>query len=132
MGLRRWSLPSSRRLFFLLLAGIVEFGQAFRVQHMLSTASRQGARLAIVSSSTSSQVQQKVETLCVKTLGVSEEDITVEITVNGNVGAELSEAVQGDEIQVAVQVPYSKAGVGFFAYMFSDTILSANCIFERE
>ena len=99
---------------------------------MLSTASRQGARLAIVDTSTTIQVQQRVQTICVKTLGVSEENVTVEIAVNGNFATELSQAQKGDEIHVAVKVPYSKAGIGFFNLMFSDATLSASCIFERE
>ena len=121
-------------LFLLLLAGIIEFGQVFRVQHMLSTASRQGARLAIVGSTSNNtnQVKLKVKTICVKTLGVAEEDVTVEISVNGDSNTELIAAEKGDEIQVDVQIAFSDAGVGFFTYMFSDAVLSASCIFERE
>jgi Flp pilus assembly protein TadG len=119
-------------LFFLLLAGILEFGQAFRIEHALSNASRRGARAAIVEDATTSQVGQKVKTHCAQTLGVSEADLTVEIAVNGNADAELSEAEVGDELSVTVSIPYSKAGVGFYASMFSNSVLSSTCMMERE
>ena len=118
-------------LFFLLLAGVIEFGQAFSIEHRLSNACRRGARAAIVEGATTSEVVQTVKTHCVQTLGVSETDITVEIAVNGS-GRDLSRADEGDEISVTVSVPYAKAGVGFYAHTFADSVLSATCILEHE
>lgn len=119
-------------LFFLLLAGIIEFGQAFRIQHMLSNACRRGCRVAVVEGAKSSQVRQKVKAHCAETLGVSEGDVTVHVAVNGNAGADLSQAEEGTELSVTVSVPYSKAGVGFFANMFSNVTLSSTCTLEHE
>lgn len=119
-------------LFFLLLAGIMEFGQAFRIEHMLSTASRLGARSAVVNGVTTSQVEQKVKMRVVGTLGVNEEYVTVEVAVNGSAATDASEAEEGDEISVTVSVPYSKAGVGFYANMLSISTLSSNCTLEHE
>ncbi|QDU40148.1 TadE-like protein [Maioricimonas rarisocia] len=131
-------------LFLLLLAGIVEFGQVFRIEHMLSNASRRGARAAIVEGATESQVKSLITSHCTQTLGVSAQDITVTITVNGGgaVGDDddddsggvtsLSQASEGDAIQVTVSLPYAKAGVGFFANTFADSTLSASCILEHE
>lgn len=119
-------------LFFLLLAGIVEFGEAFRIEHMLSNACRRGARAAVVDGATSSQVQQLVKTHCVDTLGVSNGDVTVQISVNGNATMPLSSAEESDEIGVTVTVPYSKAGTGFYAMFFSSSNLSATCKLEHE
>lgn len=118
-------------LFFLLLAGIIEFGQAFRIEHALSNASRRGARAAVMETATSTQVEQKVKTHCSQTLGVNEANVNVEITVSGSSGA-LSSAQAGDEISVTVSVPYSKAGVGFFANRFSNSVLSATSTLEHE
>ena len=119
-------------LFFLLLAGIIEFGQAFRVEHMLSTASRRGARAAVVDGATTSRVRREVKKLCAETLGVKASDITVTIAVNGNSGTDLRHAETGDEIRLTVQVPYSKAGVGFYASTFSNSSLASTCTMERE
>ncbi len=119
-------------LFFLLLAGIIEFGTAFRIQHCLSAAARQGARAAIIDGSTSSQITQKMRDTCVKNLKVGPADVIVTITVNGQSNAELSLATEGAEIQVTVGIPYSKAGVGFYAKTFANSILSSSCTLEKE
>lgn len=119
-------------LFLLVLAGIMEFGQAFRIEHMLSNASRRGARAAVVDSATTTQVTQKVKTNCEQTLGVNQADVTAQIAVNGTVGADLSLAGEGDEITVTVSVPYSKVGIGFYANIFSNATLSSTCTLEHE
>ena len=119
-------------LFFLLLAGIVEFGQAFRIEHALSNASRRGARAAIFEDTTNGQVKQLVRAHVAKTLGVSAGDVTVDIAVNGSSDGSLSGAEQDDEISVTVSVPFSKAGAGFYANMFSTSTLSSTTILEHE
>ncbi len=119
-------------MFVLLLAGIMEFGQAFRIEHMLSSASRRGARTAVINGSTTTQVVQKVKSQCVETLGVKDTDVSVEVTVNGNTTTDLSKAKGGDEIDLTVSILYSKAGVGFFASMFASSTLSSTCTFEHE
>jgi len=119
-------------LFLLLLAGIMEFGQAFRVQHSLSTAARHGVRAASIKGSTSSEVAQKVRDHCVKNLGIAPADITVEISIDGQSGGNLSQAEEGSEISVAVSIPYSKAAVGFYANTFAQSTLRSSCTLERE
>ena len=119
-------------LFFLLLAGITEFGQAFRIQHSLSSAARHGARAAIIDGSTSSQITQKVKDHCVKTLGINPADVTVAISINGEADGILSQAEEESEISVTVGIPYSKAGVGFYANTFANSTLSSTCLLEKE
>jgi Flp pilus assembly protein TadG len=119
-------------LFLLLLGGIIEFGEAFRVEHMLANATRRGARSAIVDGTATSQVLQQVKTHCVQTLGVYEADVTVQLAINGITGVDLSQAAEGDEISVTVRVPFSKVGAGFYAKMFSTSILSSTCTLEHE
>ena len=58
--------------------------------------------------------------------------VTVDVLVNGNKDVKLVDAETRDEIEVAVSIPFAQAGVGFYAAMFSDVDLTANCIFERE
>jgi Flp pilus assembly protein TadG len=119
-------------LFLLLLAGIIEFGQAFRIEHALCNAARRGARSAVVDGAMNSQVVQKVKTHCVNTIGLRESDVTVVVAVNGQAGADLDAAATGDEVRVTVSVPFSKAGVGFFANLFSGKVLSSSCALECE
>jgi Flp pilus assembly protein TadG len=118
-------------LFFLILGGIVEFGQAFRVEHILSNACRRGARSAILPGATTSQVQASVRTQCESMLRVNGSDVTVTLKVNG-MAANIDSAVKGDQIDVIVSIPYSKAGVGFFANLFTTAHLSSTCILEHE
>jgi len=115
-----------------MLGGIIEFGQAFRIQHALSTAARHGARSAVVAGSTNSQVTQKVRNDCVSALGVASSDVTASIAVNGNANGSLSYAAEGDEVSVTVSIRYSKAAVGFFADSFADSTLKSTCTLERE
>ena len=119
-------------LFLLLLAGIIEFGQAFRIQHTLSNASRRGARAGIVDGVTTEQITDRVKNQCQTALGVSPEDITVDILVNGESQTDLSEAETQDEISVSVSIPFAKAGSGFFANMFSQSVLGSTCTMEHE
>ena len=119
-------------LFFLLLAGIIEFGQAFRIQHMLSNACRRGARAAVVAGTTVTDVETRVTEHCVDTIGVNAEDVQVKVAVNGDASFPLWRASRGDEVSVTAGIPFNKAGVGFYANMFSNKILTATCILEHE
>lgn len=119
-------------LFFLLLADILEFGQAFRIQHSLSNAARRGARAATISGATTSQITQKVRDDCAASLGVAPADVSVSIAVEGQTNVDVSQAEDLDEIRVIVSLPYSKAGLGFYTHSFGKSTLRATCTLERE
>lgn len=119
-------------LFLLLLAGIVEVGQATRVNHMLSTVSRRGARSASMSGASSSVIASRIKGQLSKMCGLKEQDINVTVAVAGDASKDLSSASKGDEIEVSVSVPYSKAGMGVYANLFSTMDLKAICSFEHE
>ncbi|HUQ71230.1 MAG TPA: TadE/TadG family type IV pilus assembly protein [Planctomycetaceae bacterium] len=119
-------------LFLLLLAGIIEFGQAFRIEHSLTNAVRHGARAAIVQGALTSQVVNKVRSDCNKHLGVPPGDVNVTVAVNGNTGVDLSDAEATDEISVTASISYAKVGVGFFSNTFAKSNLSSTCTLERE
>ena len=119
-------------LFLLLLAGIIEFGQAFRIEHAISNASRRAARAGIIDGATAVELTQNIKAQCSRTLGASEDDVTVLVAVNGDSAADLSQAKEHDEISVTVSVPFSAAGAGFFAKTFSNSVLSATCTLEHE
>jgi Flp pilus assembly protein TadG len=119
-------------LFLLLLSGIIEFGFAFRAQHALSNAARRGARAAAVEGSSTSTVVADVKNHCVRILGVNEGAVAVSVKVNSYEGAELHDAVSGDEITITVSIPFSAAGTGFFANILTSSTLSSTSTFERE
>ena len=118
-------------LFLLMLGGIIEFGQAFKMEHLLSNACRRGARTAIFNGSTTSQVQTSVKNQCTRMMRVNSSDVIVNVLVNGTT-SDVSSAVKGDQIDVQVTIPYSKASVGFFTQLFRDARLSSTCILEHE
>jgi Flp pilus assembly protein TadG len=119
-------------IFLLLMAGIIEFGQAFRVEHTLSSASRRAARMAIVDGATVSGVKQSVKSQCASALSVSQSDVTVNIYLNGALNGSLSGAAKGDAIKVTVSIPYNKAASSFYGNFFSQSTLSASCTLEHE
>lgn len=119
-------------LFLLLLGGIIEFGQAFRISHGLSNAARRAARAAIMDKATASHVTAIAENQCESMLGVNSADATVTITLNGQPTGSLTSAVQGDAIGVTVSIPFQKAGAGFYCNLFSEKNLSSTCVLERE
>jgi Flp pilus assembly protein TadG len=118
-------------LFFLVLGGIVEFGQAFRIEHLLSNACRRGARTAILSGKSSEVVQASVREQCVSMMRVKGENVTVQVLVNGK-NSDVGSAVKGDQIEVKVSVPFNKAGVGFFTNTFIRSNMTSVCIMEHE
>jgi len=119
-------------LFLLLLAGVIEFGNFFRIQHLLSTASRRGARSAVLTSATTNQVSKNVRTFLADSLGVNANDIKVEVAVDGSSKKDLSEAEQGSEVSVKVSLPYSKAASSAFSNWFSNADVSSSCALEHE
>ena len=119
-------------LFLLLLAGIIEFGQVFKIEHALSSASRRGARSAVVAGATVLNVQKRVKTQCAETIGADEADVTVTVSVNGVVDGDLLNAESGDEVSVTVSVPFADVGTGFYSNTFSNSILSSTCVLEHE
>ena len=119
-------------LFFLLLAGIIEFGQVFQIQHTICNASRRGARAGIVDGATTASIEQKVKSQCAATLNCQEADLTVTVKVNDNELTDVSAAEEGDEIEVSVSVPFSKVGSGFYLAMFSDSEIFSTSVLEHE
>lgn len=119
-------------VFLLLLAGIIEFGQAFRVQHALANAARRGGRAASLNASTNTAVTTTVQNDLVSTLNVQSTDVTVTISINGVANAALTGAKTGDIIAVTISLPLSKAGVNFYAKTFASTTLTSSASYEHE
>jgi len=119
-------------VFLLLLAGIIEFGQAFRAQHALLNAARRGGRAASLAGSTNATVMTTVRNDLVSSLGVQSTDVTVTIKLNNSSTASLANAITGDVVEITVTLPYTKAGVNFYSNRFSSTTLRAVASYEHE
>lgn len=124
-------------VFVVILWGIVEFGRAFMVGQLATSAARFGARAAILDGSTNSVVINDVKAYFVRTVkGITVNDVTVEITVtpatgNSNPNHQLAASHSRDVCQVTVAVPYQR--VSYFSPRFlKGATLRGICAMHHE
>jgi Flp pilus assembly protein TadG len=87
-------------VFFLLIVGIIEFGRILMVQEVVTNASREGARRAVMESATPQQVQDLVDGYLTNA-SISGASMTLSPSTLGNdVGG-------GQPVTVTVSIPYS-------------------------
>ncbi len=100
-------------IFFMVVLGIVEFGRAMMVSQLVTNASREGARLAIVDGSTNTSVEDFIYQFLLDSVNVAEGDVDVTITVDPATGNpdpadQLVAAGVGDLVTIRVSVPFNK------------------------
>jgi Flp pilus assembly protein TadG len=88
-------------LFVLLLFGMIEFGRLVMVQQVITNASREGARRAVVEQATTADVTSAVQTYLTNG-GVKATSAVVTVNPNPPTAAGL-----GEPVTVQVQVPFS-------------------------
>ncbi len=114
-------------LFFLMVFGMIEFGRAIMVQQVLTNASREGARIAVLDSPTpTAGLVQATVTNYLQNAGIAGATITT-------IPAEPTSAGYGDPVTVTVRIPF--ANVSWLpAPMFlnSNAQLSASTVMRRE
>jgi Flp pilus assembly protein TadG len=118
-------------LFIVITLGIVEFGRAHMVAHLLANAARFGTRQAILDGSTNSSVEKAVKDLCVNTLRVAAEKVTVDIAVGGSTVTPLSTAAAGGMCAVTVSVDFDDVSYLPGGYLRGQQ-LSNTCTMEHE
>jgi Flp pilus assembly protein TadG len=90
-------------VFLLLVFAFIEFGRGIMVVHLLTNASRLGARTGVIEGISTSQITTAVNNYLTAN-GIQGDSVTVQ--VNGG-SADASTAKSGDEITVLVTVPVS-------------------------
>ena len=85
-------------LFFLLVFGMIEYGRMVMVQQIITNASREGARRAVLDGASASEVDTAVTDFCE---GSSISGVTVECEP-----AEPSTAAFGDPVTVTVSIDF--------------------------
>lgn len=103
-------------VFLLVTMGIIEFGRALWVANMVTNASREGTRMAILDGSSNTQVSSAVQEFLVSSLSVNPADIDVDIKItpaegNPNPGNDCSVANARDLIEVKVTIPFNKVSL---------------------
>jgi Flp pilus assembly protein TadG len=127
-------------VFLMIIFGIIEFGQAFLVEHLLANAARVGARRAIIDGSSNSKIEQQVKDHCASTLGVSASNFKVAIAVkragssmddDDKSGGDLSTATTGDLCTVSISVAFDEVDL-MPGSLFGGAQLSGTCAMEHE
>ena len=111
-------------LFFLLIFGIIEFGRMVMVQQVLTNASREGARRAVVESASSAEVETYVNDYL---SNASVTGATITITPS-----DLSSAGFGDAVTVTVSIPFDSVSWTASAFYLQGTDLEASSMMQAE
>jgi Flp pilus assembly protein TadG len=110
-------------VFFLMVVGFIEFGRALMVQQVLINASRVGARQAITTGATQTEVTTSVE------------DYTAALAVPGvNVAVtpDPSAADPGDPISVTTSVDFNEVSWMASPWFLGGVTLSASSEMRKE
>ena len=114
-------------IFFLLVFGMIEFGRVVMVQQLLTNASREGARLGVLSDSTSTQVKQKVvDYLAGANISITTSDVDVVYA------SDSSSPGSGESVTVTVSVPFDQVSWLPSPMFLKDKTLSASSGMRRE
>ena len=113
-------------LFFLLVFGMVEFGRMVMIQQVITNASREGARKAVLDGATSSNVKSSVVTY------MSNGGVTIatsNVTVNPT---DPSTATAGSPVTVTVSVPFSQVSWLPSPMFLGSRQMTASTVMRRE
>lgn len=111
-------------VFFLVVLGTVEFGRMIMVQQILTNASREGARRAVIEGSTQSEVQSQVSNYLANT-SVNGATVTV-------APADLTNLGLGDPVTVSVSVPFESITWTGGSWFLGGTTLQASSTMQAE
>ena len=111
-------------VFLLLVLGMIEYGRMVMVQQVITNASREGARAAVLDGATTSEVTTTVTSYL--TSG-SISGATVTVSPNPPSNAEF-----GDPVTVSVSIPFSQVSWLPSPMYLGATTLTATTIMRRE
>jgi Flp pilus assembly protein TadG len=111
-------------LLFMLIFGMIEFGRLIMVQQILTNASREGARRAVLEHASVSEVESVVADY-LSGASVSGASVTVS-------PSPLSVAGFGDPVTVGCSIPFAQVSWLPAPWFLSETQLSAESIMNAE
>ena len=113
-------------LFFLLVFGMIEFGRMVMIQQVLTNASREGARQAVLDGATSSNVKSSVVTY------MSNGGVTI-ATSNVTISpTDPSSATAGSPVTVTISVPFSQVSWLPSPMFLGSRQMTASTVMRRE
>lgn len=113
-------------LFFLLIFGMIEYGRMVMVQQVITNASREGARRAVLDGATAAQVKTTVDGY-LSSAGITFKDSYVTLDPTDPASAGYREAVT-----VQVTVPFADVSWIPAPLYLAGTNLSASTVMSRE
>jgi Flp pilus assembly protein TadG len=112
-------------IFLIMIFGIIEMGRALMVQQIITNASREGARRAIIEQATADEVKELVNDYLAAT---SVSGVTVDVSP-----AVIGPAVGfGDPVTVSVSVPFDSVSWMPGKWILGGTELSASTVMRAE
>ncbi len=112
-------------LFFVLVFGVVEFGRVLMVNHSLTHAAREGARMGVLHNATAAQVIGRIDTY-LDACGIEGETVTL-------TPSDPTAVASDQPVGVSVSIPYESIAwiPGSFAGLAGKT-LERSCIMRKE
>lgn len=111
-------------VFFLVVLGIMEFGRMVMTQQVITNASREGARIAVLDSATTDKVKKRIDGYLA---AANVRGATVIVSPNPPTSAKF-----GEQVSVRIRVPYSAISTLSKTFMNSGKELVAEAIMRRE
>lgn len=112
-------------VFFLLIFGMIEFGRLVMVQQVITNASREGARIAVLDGATGAEVNTAVENYLTGA-NISGANVTVD-------PSEPSTAGYGEPVTVTITIPFNQVSwLPSPMFVGGDTNLTATTVMRRE
>jgi Flp pilus assembly protein TadG len=111
-------------VFFLLVFGMIEYGRMVMVQQVITNASREGARVAVLDGATKSDVETKVGNY-LSSAKISGQTTTVDPNNPSSAG-------YGAPVTVTVSVPFNKVSWLPSPFFLGGKTLSATSVMRRE
>lgn len=112
-------------IFILLLFGMIEYGRMVMVQQMLTNATREGARLAVLDGSTTQDVRNTVKDY-LSSGGINLQDSAI------TVSPDPSSAAFGDPVTVSLSVEFKDVSWLPAPMYLQEAELSAVSVMRRE
>jgi hypothetical protein len=113
-------------VFFLLIFGMIEYGRMVMVQQVITNASREGARLAVLDGATYDEIEAQVEEY-LTSASIDTTNAVVEVLPDPP-----TDAAFGEPITVTVSIPFSEVSWLPSPMYLGGKTLTANTVMRRE
>lgn len=113
-------------VFFLLVLGMIEYGRMVMVQQVITNASREGARRAVLDGATTAEVQTTVNDYLTSG-SINSASATVTVSPSPPSNAEF-----GDPVTVSVSIPFNQVSWLPSPMYLGGKTLSATTVMRRE